>query len=228
MNDERKNEKEVHLPFGIRHSSFRIVCMLSWLTLNLLPPVGAALVRLLGKSLTIRTEGAEPTLALYAQGQRCIFAFWHSRQLMMPLAYRGSQIYILISRHRDGELIRRIVSRFGFRAVRGSTTRGGAAALRELVQLGRSGADLAITPDGPKGPRQVAQMGVIHLAKATGLPIVPVTFSCSKKNSSRAGIAFWSPIHSGAGSSGWGSRSGLRHKPRRRRWKPNGVSWNRC
>jgi lysophospholipid acyltransferase (LPLAT)-like uncharacterized protein len=155
--------------------------MLNWLKLNLLPPVGAALVRLLGKSLTIRTEGAEPMLALYAQGQRCIFAFWHSRQLMMPLAYRGAQIYILISRHRDGELIRRIVSRFGFRAVRGSTTRGGAAALRELVQLGRSGADLAITPDGPKGPRQVAQMGVIHLAKATGLPIVPVTFSCSKK-----------------------------------------------
>jgi lysophospholipid acyltransferase (LPLAT)-like uncharacterized protein len=166
--------------------------MLNWLKLNLLPPVGAALVRLLGKSLTIRTEGTEPMLALYAQGQRCIFAFWHSRQLMMPLAYRGAQIYILISRHRDGELIRRIVSRFGFRAVRGSTTRGGAAALRELVQLGRSGADLAITPDGPKGPRQVAQMGVIHLAKATGLPIVPVTFSCSKKNSSRAGIAFWS------------------------------------
>ncbi|MBM4132444.1 MAG: DUF374 domain-containing protein [Nitrospira sp.] len=198
------------------------------LTLTLVPPIGAALIRLLGKSMRIETEGAEPMLALYARGQRCIFAFWHSRQLMMPLAYRGSQIYILISRHRDGELIRRIVSRFGFRSVRGSTTRGGAAALRELVQLGRSGADLAITPDGPKGPRQVAQMGVIHLAKATGLPIVPVTFSCSKKNSSRAGIVSWSPIHSGAGSSGWESRSGLRTKPRRTRWKPSGANWNRC
>jgi len=202
--------------------------MVNRLKLTLLPPIGAALVRLLGRSLRIRTEGAEAMLALYAQGQRCIFAFWHSRQLMMPLAYRGRRISILISRHRDGELIRRIVARFGFDAVRGSTTRGGASALRELVQLGRSGVDLAITPDGPKGPRQVAQMGVIHLAKATGLPIIPVTFSCSKKNSSRVGIASWSPIPSDADSSGWARRFGFRNKLRRRRWRPSGVSWNRC
>ncbi|MFM8552211.1 MAG: lysophospholipid acyltransferase family protein [Nitrospiraceae bacterium] len=200
----------------------------NWLKLHLLPPIGAWLVRLLGRSLTIGTEGAEPMLALHAQGRHCIFAFWHSRQLMMPLAYRGSQIYILISRHRDGELIQRIVSRFGLRAVRGSTTRGGTEALRELVRLGRSGVDLAITPDGPKGPRQVAQMGVIHLAKATGLPIIPVTFSCSKKNSSRAGIASWSHTRSDADCSGWANRSSWRSGRRRTRWKPSGMSWNRC
>lgn len=198
-----------------------------WLTLTLVPPVGAALIRLLGVSMTIETRGAEPMLALYAQGRRCIFAFWHSRQLMMPLAYRGARIHILISRHRDGELIQRIVAYFGFRAVRGSTTRGGAAALRELVQLGRSGADLAITPDGPKGPRQVAQMGVIHLAKATGLPIVPVTFSCSKKNSSRAGTGSCFPIRSGAACSSWGRRSWFRSRRSRTKWTPSGMSWKR-
>jgi lysophospholipid acyltransferase (LPLAT)-like uncharacterized protein len=108
---------------------------------------------------------------------------------MMPLAYRGQEAHILISRHRDGELIQRIVARFGFQAIRGSSTRGGALALRQLIRLGRSGVDLVVTPDGPKGPRQVVQPGVIQLARATGLPIVPLTFSCSKKKSLGAGIA---------------------------------------
>lgn len=158
--------------------------MITWLKLTLLPPFGAWLIRLWGKAVRIRTDGAETVDELYRQGRRMIIAFWHGRQLMMPLAYRGTQGHVLISQHRDGELIHRIVSRFGFRSVRGSTTRGGAAALRQLIELGRSGVDLVVTPDGPKGPRQVAQIGVIHLAKATGLPIVPLTFSCSKKKSS--------------------------------------------
>jgi hypothetical protein len=57
--------------------------------------------------------------------------------------------------------------------------------------VGRSGVDLVVTPDGPKGPAQVAKMGVIQLARASGLPIVPLTFGCSKKNTSRAGIDSW-------------------------------------
>ena len=158
--------------------------MVTWLKQTLLPPIAAWLIRLLGKAVRIRTEGAETVDELYRQGRRMIITFWHGRQLMMPLTYRGAQAHILISQHRDGELIHRIVSRFGFRSVRGSTTRGGAAALRQLIELGRSGVDLVVTPDGPQGPRQVVQIGVIHLAKATGLPIVPLTFSCSKKKSS--------------------------------------------
>ncbi|MGH7235360.1 MAG: lysophospholipid acyltransferase family protein [Nitrospiraceae bacterium] len=157
--------------------------MLTSLKQTLLPPIGAWLIRLLGKAVRIRTEGAETVDELYRQGRRMIITFWHGRQLMMPLTYRGAEAHILISQHRDGELIHRIVTRFGFRSVRGSTTRGGAAALRQLIELGQSGVDLVVTPDGPKGPRQVVQIGVIHLAKATGLPIVPLTFSCSKKKS---------------------------------------------
>jgi lysophospholipid acyltransferase (LPLAT)-like uncharacterized protein len=145
----------------------------------------------------------------------------------MPLTYRGAEAHILISQHRDGELIHRIVSRFGFRSVRGSTTRGGVMALRELIKLGRSGVDLVITPDGPKGPRHVAQIGAVQLAQATGLPIVPLTFSCSKKNSSRAGIGSWSRIRSAVACFTGESRSGFRVMQPRRRWKPSGVSWNR-
>jgi hypothetical protein len=146
---------------------------------------------------------------------------------MMPLTYRGTEAHILISQHRDGELIHRIVSRFGFRSVRGSTTRGGAAALRDLIRLGRSGVDLVITPDGPKGPRHVAQPGVVQLAQATGLPIVPLTFCCSKKNSSRAGTASWSRTRSAEACIAGAIPSGCRVRRRRRNWKPGGASWRR-
>ncbi|MEW6247812.1 MAG: lysophospholipid acyltransferase family protein [Nitrospirota bacterium] len=184
--------------------------MFNWLKLALFPPIGAWLIRTLGVLIRIRYEGAEVVEKLHREGRHVIFAFWHNRQLMMPLAYRGSGVYALVSRHRDGELIARIVERFGARFVRGSSTRGGAAALRELIRVGRSGADLAVTPDGPKGPRYVAKLGVVQLAKATGLPIVPVAFSCSKKKSSQAGIASNSRFHSGAGCFGGDSPSGWR------------------
>ncbi len=162
-------------------------------TLLCVPPLGAFLIRILGKLLSIHTEGHHFVEGLHRQGSNMIIAFWHGRQFMMPLAYRGKEAHILISQHRDGELICRIMEYFGFRSVRGSSTRGGMQALRRLIRLGRSGVDLVMTPDGPKGPRQIAQMGTIHLAKATGLPILPLTFSCTKKNSLEAGIALWCP-----------------------------------
>lgn len=201
--------------------------MLNWLKLTLLPPVGAWLIRLVGKTLHLGTRGAETVEDLYRQDRHLIIVFWHGRQLMLPLAYRGKEAYVLISQHRDGELIHRIVSRFGFRSVRGSTTRGGVAALRQLIRLGRSGADLVVTPDGPRGPRQIVQIGVIQLAKATGLPIVPLTFSCSKKKSSRAGIASWPPIRSAGACFAGGSPCGsLRMRPAKR-WRPSGVKSRR-
>ncbi len=160
-----------------------------WMKLKILPIVGEKLIRGLGSTLTLTKKGEGPTLDLYKKGQSIIFAFWHGRQLMMPLVYQGKGISILISRHRDGELIHRITSRFGFRSVRGSTTRGAKSAQRELIRQGRQGFDIAITPDGPKGPRGTVQEGVIHLAKMTGLPIVPVTCAYSKKNFFRVGIS---------------------------------------
>ena len=165
-----------------------------WAKLSLFPPIGALVIRSLGRTMRMETRGYEQLDALYRESRRVIIAFWHARQLMMPLTYRGTEAHILISQHQDGEIIARIVERFGFQAVRGSSTRGGVEALRELIRLGRSGVDLVVTPDGPKGPAQVAKMGVIQLARASGLPIVPLAFGCSKKNTLRAGIASWFPI----------------------------------
>ncbi|HEU5406754.1 MAG TPA: lysophospholipid acyltransferase family protein [Nitrospira sp.] len=155
---------------------------------SLLPPLGAAAIRSVARTMHCETGGHEAVDGLYREGRNIILAFWHAQQLMIPIGYRGAGSHVLISQHGDGEIIARIIARFGHEAVRGSSTRGGAGALRAMIKLGRSGRDVVVTPDGPKGPRQVAKLGVIHLAKATGLPIVPLAFACSKKNSLRAGI----------------------------------------
>jgi len=156
-----------------------------WLKLSVLPPVGAALIRGVARLMKFETQGHEEVDALYRSGSAIILAFWHAQQLMIPMGYRGRGAHVLISQHGDGEIIARIIARFGHQAVRGSSTRGGASALRALIKLGRSGRDVAVTPDGPKGPRHVAKLGVIQLAKATGLPIVPLAFACSKKKTLR-------------------------------------------
>ncbi|HET7909344.1 MAG TPA: lysophospholipid acyltransferase family protein [Nitrospira sp.] len=195
-----------------------------WLKLVILPPAGAAVIRALGRSMRLETRGHEHVDRLYREGKRVIIAFWHSRQLMMPLTYRGVLAHILISQHQDGEIIARIVERFGFRSVRGSSTRGGVEALRELIRLGRSGVDLVVTPDGPNGPPQVVKMGVIQLARASKLPIIPLAFGCSKKNFSQAGIASWCRIPGRAASSSGGRRYGSRRRPMRRSWKLNAWS----
>lgn len=159
-----------------------------WLGIHVLPPLGALVIRTLGRSLRLSLRGCELIDALHERGQGVIIAFWHGRQLMMPLAYRGKEAHVLISRHQDGEIIDRVVKRFGLRSVRGSTTRGGMVAIRQLIRLAKAGRDLVVTPDGPRGPCEVVQPGIIYLAKITGFPIVPLAFACSKKKSSLVGI----------------------------------------
>jgi len=185
----------------------------SWVKFSVLPPVGAAVIRGIARSMRCETRGHEAVDALYRDGHHIILAFWHAQQLMIPIGYRGTGSHVLISQHGDGEIIARIIARFGHEAVRGSSTRGGAGALRALIKLGRSGRDVVVTPDGPKGPRQVAKLGVVQLAKATGLPIVPLAFACSKKNSSRVGIASWSRIRFPEACFSTGTLFGFRVRP---------------
>lgn len=184
-----------------------------WVKCSLLPPLGAAAIRSVARTMHCETGGHEAVDGLYREGRNIILAFWHAQQLMIPIGYRGTGSHVLISQHGDGEIIARIIARFGHDAVRGSSTRGGAGALRAMIKLGRSGRDVVVTPDGPKGPRQVAKLGVIHLAKATGLPIVPLAFACSKKNSLRAGIVIWSRTRFPEGYFSTGIRFGSRAKP---------------
>ena len=114
-----------------------------------------------------------------------IVAFWHGRMFLLPFALKSyaEKVAILISRHRDGELIARIVEKMGFKTVRGSSGKGkgGERAFKEMVKLIEEGYTIAITPDGPKGPREVAKPGVAKLAMKTGVPVYPLTFSASWK-----------------------------------------------
>jgi lysophospholipid acyltransferase (LPLAT)-like uncharacterized protein len=103
---------------------------------------------------------------------RYIYAFWHENMLLPAYHCARPDVSVLISQHADGELMTQVCQRLGFRVIRGSTTRGSLEALRQLLRAARRGAHLAITPDGPRGPRRQVQAGVIYLAARTGLPII--------------------------------------------------------
>jgi lysophospholipid acyltransferase (LPLAT)-like uncharacterized protein len=110
-------------------------------------------------------------------GQPVIFCLWHNRLAISMLVHRRHprKLAALVSASKDGALLAAVLGRFGVAQVRGSTTRRGPQALLELTSRAQMGYDLAVTPDGPKGPRYVVQKGVIGLAQVTGLPIIPVT-----------------------------------------------------
>lgn len=114
------------------------------------------------------------------RGEPVIFAVWHGRLLPLTYYHRDRGITVLVSSSADGEYIARLIEAWGYRTVRGSTSRGGSAGLRGMVRAAREGRSLAITPDGPRGPRQRLQPGVITAAQLTGLPIIPLAGGCAR------------------------------------------------
>ena len=122
------------------------------------------------------TRGEIPR-RLWDEGRPFILCFWHGRILMMPFAWDPSRtIHMLISRHADGQLIAHTVAHFGIKTAAGSSSRGGALALRLMVRALQAGDYVGITPDGPRGPRMRASDGAIHLARLSGAPLVPAAF----------------------------------------------------
>lgn len=106
---------------------------------------------------------------------RCIYAGWHGNlwHTIGPLRHTG--VLGLVSSHRDGEIIARMLRRLGFRLARGSSTRGGARAMLDMTRVAREATtDLAVAIDGPRGPAREVKEGVLYASSRTGLPIVPV------------------------------------------------------
>lgn len=130
---------------------------------------------------------------LVEEGKRYILAFWHGRLFMMLYSYPGKKMTVMISKHKDGEYIARTMSFFGFDSTRGSSTEGAVSAFKEILKKAKAGYDIAITPDGPRGPKYEVQMGIIEVARLTGLPIVPVSFSASRKKIFRSWDSFLFP-----------------------------------
>ena len=128
------------------------------------------------------TIGGDVTAAAWNENRPFILAFWHGRILMMPKIWRKNvPIHMLISQHRDGQLIARTVGHFGISWLAGSSTRGGSAALRSMLKLLKAGQCVGITPDGPRGPRMRATLGIVNAARLSGCPIIPATFGVARR-----------------------------------------------
>jgi len=145
------------------------------------------LARLIGAALflyraTLKVERLhfDRCVALKARGVPILFTLWHGQMLLSIQAHRHEGIVTMASRSKDGEIIALWLERNGYAVVRGSTTRGGGQALREMVRHVRSGRHAALTVDGPTGPARVVQPGIVQLARLTGGWILPITSSSAK------------------------------------------------
>lgn len=138
------------------------------------------LIRVLGRTVKFEIEGWQNWEAASQDGRVPIYTFWHNRVFLSTYFWQRRRIVVMTSRSFDGEYIARFIQRFGYGAARGSSTRGATGAVVEMVRLMRAGCPTAFTIDGPKGPRYVAKMGAVLLAKKTGNPILPFTITAEK------------------------------------------------
>jgi lysophospholipid acyltransferase (LPLAT)-like uncharacterized protein len=145
-----------------------------------LAALGGALLDALMRTTRIGTEGDQHFRQFWDAGKPTVFVLWHGRLLPPTYHHRQQGVVTLISQHRDGEYITRVVHRWGYIAVRGSSSRGGMQALRELLRHLRAGRSLAITPDGPRGPREKLKLGPLLAAQRAGAPVIPVGSAASR------------------------------------------------
>ncbi|HEV8370843.1 MAG TPA: lysophospholipid acyltransferase family protein [Pyrinomonadaceae bacterium] len=138
------------------------------------------LINLIGLTARFEVIGWENHDKAEQNGGLPIYVFWHDRIFLTTYWWRKRRILVMTSRSFDGEYIARFIQRFGYGAVRGSSTRGAVGAVVEMAKLMRAGCTTAFTIDGPKGPPYVAKMGAVLLAKKSGHPIVPVTMGLAR------------------------------------------------
>ncbi len=146
--------------------------------------LAALFIRVLGATWRIEWRGLEKIAEARRLSRQVIYAFWHGRLLVFSYSHRHRNVQVLASEHPDGDLMGRTIARLGFGHLKGSTTRGGASALRDLSAALRDGLGVGLTIDGPRGPRGVVQQGAIELGRMTGSAIVPIT------NSARPRVLF--------------------------------------
>ena len=139
--------------------------------------LGLGLYRLWARTLRLQVEDPNDVVA-FVRNQPVIFAIWHNRLLMLPRVFDPCfptrQSFGLISASRDGDLVSILIERSGYGTIRGSSSRKGVSALRQLVDTLAGGSNVLFTPDGPRGPAYEASQGVVFLAQKTGAPVVPI------------------------------------------------------
>ena len=178
--------------------------------ISILGSIGTLIIRLLMMTVRITFGGFEKIDDLRRKEGGIIYTCWHGRMLIPAYAHRNRGIAIMVSKNVDGEYISQVITRLGFKSVRGSTSRGAVEAMNQMVKMSKESRDFAITPDGPRGPKYVVQPGIIFLAQKTGRAIVPAGISVDRywqmpswdefrvpKPFSRAHIFFGQPMRVG-------------------------------
>ena len=153
--------------------------------------VAAPLLRLLAASWRVEWRGVPVARAAGTRAR--LFAFWHGELLPISWGLRDRGVVAMVSEHRDGELIARVLQRWGFGLVRGSSTRGGGKVLLGMIRALAEGRDGAITPDGPRGPAGVPHIGAVRAALRAGVELVPVRVTVSRAWRARSWDRFLIP-----------------------------------
>lgn len=145
-------------------------------------PIASGLIRLWGRTWRVVESGPpERRPRRQPRTQRLVYSTWHGKVFAHAYLYRDLDVCIGVSLHSDGEIGAQFSRRLGFRSARGSSTRGGTRMLREMLDLAREGdGDLALTPDGPKGPLHRAKKGTLYLAARLGWPVIPTGLAVSR------------------------------------------------
>ena len=142
--------------------------------------MGAVFIGLLGRTWRMRISHDAAVRSARSTKTPIVFSLWHGQMLPLLYAHRDQGVHVLISEHSDGEIIARIATRLGVETVRGSTSRGAARALLRLARVLEEGGELAITPDGPRGPAKTMAPGVAIVARRAGVPVIAAAASASK------------------------------------------------
>jgi hypothetical protein len=162
---------------------------------RLVPYLAFSYITLVGWTTRLRVIGQDRRDALRAEGRRFIYAFWHQRQVFLTYTHRGDPARVLVSKSKDGELIAETMRLSRMSSARGSSSRGGPQAVREMMEHVEQGYDLAFTPDGPRGPAREVKAGVLYLAQKLGLPILPLSCALSNRvEFARAWDRFQAPL----------------------------------
>ncbi len=156
--------------------------------------LGSVIVRLIGATWRIEWRGMKHIEAARRLSPHVIYSLWHGRLLALSYSHRNRKIHVLASDHPDGDLMGKVVEWLGFGHLKGSSTRGGAKALRDLTSIMKDGYDTGLAVDGPRGPRGVVKQGPIELSRFTGCAVIPLTSSAKPRKLLRSWDRFQFPM----------------------------------
>lgn len=180
------SDQKLPLPRRFRHWRRRV-------SRALVAYIGPFALRCLSRTWKVTVLGEEHLTDARDGGGGHFMALWHGR-MVIPLSHHaGCGWYVLVSPSQDGDISEALLHGFGFRVIRGSSSRGGARALREMLAVLKRGAVLVVTPDGPRGPRHSTNPGLAWLARATGFAVVPCGFVCDRAWHARSWDQFTVP-----------------------------------